>query len=724
MTLVNTPALERELRGRLLKLHRAGWPEPIGFDVETFGPEFKLKKKGKPDFTRARICGFSIAFVDGARYYVPVRHPEQRKDSTGYIGLDYEPCEARWKLLNILLKPEVRVWAHNAKAEIAALHNEGIKTSCQWLDSEIASWMAGWKLPGKGGLKLKELARVKLGHKGPDFQEVARGRQSNEVPEAEMAGYAADDAWLTLALGQLAYKRVVELDSVEHFKLEMRCVPVTEHMERTGVSIDRAYLLAEADRCEAEANRVAAEFEALTKTSLTMPVKVRRPKACPRCEGTAVVRNMTRFFTIEQCPGDGRKSCMGGMLFHRNGREVMETVMVPGTVERGARIGSDADVSRWLFQELKWWTPNADHPKVDYGYSVKEEFIRRYSALPGKPGEACRLRLRYQALRKYASTYTRSLVELADQAGDGKLHTGYKQDGTDTARYSSSMPNISNLPQSKRQPLPWMHSLPDIRKAFLARPGWVVVIFDFSQIELRLVAHYSKDEQLMLCYQPGSAVDVHERTRIGMGDNAQRKDAKVTNFSTVYRISAQALARKLALGSNDFETYNKQVAQNFIDSFYDTYPKVTKYHSRAISYAEDNLFATSLTGFKRPIKGWNSFKTDEETGRRYSLRGSCERKAVNSPIQASAGGILKRALVGMYERWGANRDKCNPLGPWLGEHVAIMGQTYDEIIVECTPEVLEFVRADMKSIMEGAAPELRVPLVAEGGVGPSWSEAK
>jgi DNA polymerase-1 len=200
------------------------------------------------------------------------------------------------------------------------------------------------------------------------------------------------------------------------------------------------------------------------------------------------------------------------------------------------------------------------------------------------------------------------------------------------------------------------------------------------------------------------------------GTHTLVSDGFLTHNSTLYKISKFALARKLAMGTNDWKTYTPAVAQGFIDGFESAYPGVPHYQARAIAYAEERGYSTCLTGFKRPIDEWNAWKVDEETGRRYRLRGSCERKAINTPIQASAGGILKRALVALYERWNAAGA--------LDRVVRIVGQTYDEIIVECDPTVRTAVERDMKELMEGAAPELRVPLVAEGGYGPSWSDAK
>ena len=661
----------------------------FGFDTEFDAPELKAGTSRKLDVLRAKLVGYSLAFPEaagGGDYYIPASSPEARRLLR---FVEYAPC---W------------VWAHNWKAELQVLTNEGYQVRCRCFDSEIAAWMAGWKQPGKGGLKLKPLAEAILGYSNlQTFEDVAAGRKASEVTPAELAPYAARDARLALELGEKAYDKLARFDCLCHFDLERRCLPVTAHMEATGVPLDRARLLEAAGACERELVAVAAEFRELTKTTVELPVKVRRPKPCPNC---AELRDLRAEGVLLHCSGEGKKTCVGGMLHHRNGKPVHHTVEELQPVEAGCDIGSDAKVSRWLFRELKWWEEVPRHEQVEYGPSVAAEFVRRYAVQSGNGGLAARLRLRFQALRKYATTYTRTLVALADQSGDGKLHTSYKQDGTDTTRYSSSMPNQSNLPKSKRQELPWLNDLPDIRACFVAPEGWEITILDFSQIELRLAAHYSNDPAMVEAYRTGQ--DLHDITLRSIGGTCTRTEAKNTNFSVLYEIWARTLAERMALYANDFERYNEVVAQGFIDGFFRAYPLVGDMQDSMAEAAEHLGYAETITGFKRPIREW---------GTRYE-RGKSRRKAINTPIQGSAGCILKLALVGLYERW-------TRLGV-LPNHVRIVGQTYDEIIVQNRAGHGEKVRAAMKEVMEGVgvALGLRVPLVATGGSGPNWSAAK
>ena len=668
---------------RLRDARRRG--DEVGFDFETSGPSIRTRNRSKPDAMRHLPVGFSWAFLDGERVYVPTKLHEA---DPAVGGMD------QWfRILLYLTKPTPGVWIHNAKFEAQVMRNIGLLLHFpSVLDSMVAAHLAGWKLEGKGGLKLKALAKVYLGHRGPDFDALAQGRDAADISVEELAPYAANDAWLALSLGRKARGEFDRLKLHRQWALDRRVVPVTAHMERTGVRPDAPKLVAAAEACEVEMATIAAKFKTLTTTKLLLPTKVREPKRCPHTH-------------VEPC---GEPGCMGGILFFKNGKPRMETVLRDLPTQAGADIGSDAQVSRWLFDELGWLT-TVGHPRTeaDERWSTKAEHLMPYAADAGPGGEAVRLRLRYQALRKYATTYTRGLVDLAAQSGDGKLHTSYNQCGTDTQRYSSSLPNLSNLPSSDRQDLPWLKGLPDIRAAFLPQPGWQVVIFDYSQIELRLMAHYSRDPGLMAAYpSDGSpAKDLHAELCAHLG--CDRHNAKIIRFSSLYRISAKRLATKMSLGTNDWTSHTKASAQDALDALWELHPGVPAYWDAAIAYAREHGYAPTITGFKRPLRKWGR---DDEWH-----TGTC---AVNTPIQGSAGGILKMALAELFELW---QDSG-----MLERDVNIVGQTYDEVIVECRPEVRETVMADMERAMVGVGKSLglRVPLAVEGGYGESWSEAK
>jgi DNA polymerase I-like protein with 3'-5' exonuclease and polymerase domains len=676
------------VRARVVEALKA--KQLVGYDSETFGPEFRDGNRTKPDATRHRIAGYSVAFEDGTRFYLPLRHNEE-----SLVGA---ALASAWKLLRFVLRPEARVVAWNFKYDLMILQNEGLDPRCELLDAELLAWLVGWKLPAKAGLKLKAQAEHRLGYTGPTWEEVSAGRAANEVPAAELAPYAANDAHLALRLWQLAWPRALELNLEQQWRLDQRCIPVTASMERTGVPLDRAKLLDAAAACERELEEVAARFELLTRTTVELPVKVRRPKSCPHCS--------LRRWQAVNCPGSHGKLCVGGVLHHKNGRPVLGTVEELQPTVAGCDIGSDAKVSRWLFKELGWWLQGDErqHPTVQYGPSVKADYVRRYAADPGPGGEAARLRLRFQALRKYATTYTRSLVALADQSGDGRLHAGFKQDGTDTQRYSSSGPNLQNLPKSTRQPLPWLDALPDIRAAFVTDPGWSVAVYDYGQIEWRLVAHYSRDPAMIADLLSGA--DPHARMQARLAGTCDRTGSKTGNFSVIYRIQPKALAHKMALATNDF-TWTPKRAERVINGFFEEYPLVGDYHDRAVAAAERNGYASSLTGFKRPITDWS----------RQGRWGS-ENRAINTPIQSSAAGIIKLAMAELFELWSA--------AGMVGRDVRFVAQVHDELIVEHRNEVGDRVRADMQRVMVevGVRLKLRVPLTVSGGSGPNWSEAK
>lgn len=700
MTLVATVAGLRELRGVLQAEVAAG--RALGFDTEWDAPGIIHRGKRRADGLRADIVGWSVAVRGRSEgWYVPRR-------SDGWVPPEGFAAEEA-ALLRFVTVPKARVVAHNWKGELHALRNAGYEVRCRLLDSEILAWLVGWRLPGKGGLKLKALAAAHLGVRRPTFEDIANGRQASAVPLAELAPYAAADAVDTLSLWTKARERAMELDLGAEWALNEATIPVAAEMESAGFALDSEGLLADAAACGAELAALEERFEALTRTTVALPTKVRQPKPCPGCVVGGSHDGSCRV------PG-----CVSGVLHFKNGKPRMESVVRDVPTLAGAHPGNDAQVARWLYRELRWWPVETTRgqswpdlgefkiPTTAHGHSVAEEDIRRFTALPGPAGEAARLRLRYQALRKYSTTYTTALTNLAAQSGDGRLHSTFRQDGTPTSRFSSSAPNLQNLPSSERQDLPWLGGLPDIRARFVARPGWTLVVRDFSQIELRLVAHYSRDRALLQAYHDG--LDLHAMTVERVGGGIQRRHAKIVNFSTIYRITAPRLATKLSMATNDWGI-TPATAQGYIDGFFQAYPGVVEMHAEFIDAARRNGYAETLTGFKRPLTEW--------TGRR---RWGTENQAINTPIQGSAGGIMKRAQAKLYEVW-VERGWLVPGDPGASV-VRILSQVHDELIVECRADLAHAVNRDMEVAMETAAPELRVPLTSSGGIGPTWAAAK
>lgn len=477
----------------------------IGFDVETHGPYIqhpKVKRSRKPDALRHRIVGYGVS-VGASAWYVPLRHGS---DPTGAPRCGDLAAAPAHKLLRFLQQPAAQVVCHNWGFEAQVMRNEGIDVRCVKLDSLLGAWMRGMRLQGNSGLKLKPLMEFYFNRKRPDFDAVMRGRPVYEVPAAEVGPYCAADCTDAVALWTRAWSELSEDERRDYLELEAPTIDVIVHMQAVGVDIDRTFLRDVAVSSKSRMADLRDRFERLTRTEVEELIPAKRPKACPARHAPPAV-----------CSEPG---CVGGVLYYKNGKPKVETAKVPAAVERGADIGSSQQVSRWLWDELGWW-PKRGAVQNDTGYSTKAEHIKPFVGLAGEAGYAARLRLEYQGLSKYAELYTTGLISLADQWEDLRLHTSYLQHGTDTQRFSSSFPNIANIPRDGRKV-----DVPAVREAFVAPEGWVCISRDFSQAELRVLAHYSQDPLLLKVYRENG--DIHSLTVQALG--IERPEAKITNF--------------------------------------------------------------------------------------------------------------------------------------------------------------------------------------------------
>lgn len=660
-----------QLRTRLRTALAAA--EPVGFDVETTGPYITLPNgKRVPDPMRHRIVGYAYAFVDGAAWYVNLVGAGSR------LGDAARP-------LRYVDQPTARVVAHNWAYEYRVLqHDQGLSVGCRLFDSMLAAWARGYRLPKPHGLKLKPLMAHYFNRRRPDFDTVMRGRPVDEVPADEVAPYCSADAADALALwvrcrGEMADEEWANYEAVEEPTIRVAC-----HMMDVGVPLDAALLRSMADAARTRMGLLRDQFSALTRTTVPWPTKVKLPKVCPD-------------HTPALCRTAG---CVDGTLYYKNGKVRTETVLVDLPTVRGCDIGSSTQLGLWMFGVLGWW-PSHGHPTTASGLpSTKADHLRPLVALPGNPGHAAALRCEYQALVKYADLYTTGMLDTAAQYADGRLHTSYAQAGTNTGRFSSSQPNISNIPTAVKAS---QYGIPPVRAGFVAPPGWKVVIRDISQAELRVLAHLSQDPVLLRVYADGGDVHGELMAELGITD---RVLAKTTNFSCIYRIGPRSLAVKLTVATG--RRFTSAQAGAFIDAFHARFARVRDYHARAIAVAERRGYARSLGGFRMPLP------PEEWAARRHYT----ENRAINYPIQGTVGTILKRALVALHARW---RD-----AGVLGSRVYIQGQTYDEIIVLARDDFSEQASADMRDVMESdvvRAP-LSVRLVTGGGAGSSWQEAK
>jgi DNA polymerase-1 len=299
--------------------------------------------------------------------------------------------------------------------------------------------------------------------------------------------------------------------------------------------------------------------------------------------------------------------------------------------------------------------------------------------------------LEFRQVAKLKGTYVDALPALIDP-GTGRVHTTFNQTGAATGRLSSSDPNLQNIPIRTAVGR-------EIRAAFAARPGWKLVVADYSQIELRLLAHMSRDPVLTDAFRNGE--DIHTRTAAEvfgvpplMITPEQRRNAKAVNFGIVYGQTPFGLAQTLGIERKEAELY--------IRAYFERYAGVRKFIDATIAHVRREGYATTLFGRRRPIPDMNS--------RNPNARNFAERTAVNTPLQGTAADLIKLAMIRIDEKLRGMQTK-------------MLLQVHDELVFEAPPEEVDAVRAMAKTEMEGVR-KLEVPLLVEVGVGDNWRDAK
>jgi DNA polymerase-1 len=299
--------------------------------------------------------------------------------------------------------------------------------------------------------------------------------------------------------------------------------------------------------------------------------------------------------------------------------------------------------------------------------------------------------LQYRELTKLKSTYIDPLPDLIHPR-TGRLHTRFNQTATATGRLSSSDPNLQNIPV--RTPLGQR-----IRRAFIAEEGWLLVALDYSQIELRVLAHLSGDENLIRVFQEGR--DIHTETASWMFgvpreavDPLMRRAAKTINFGVLYGMSAHRLSQELAIPYEE--------AQAFIGRYFQSFPKVRAWIEKTLEEGRRRGYVETLFGRRRYVPDLEA--------RVKSVREAAERMAFNMPVQGTAADLMKLAMVKLFPRLEEAGGR-------------MLLQVHDELVLEAPKERAEAVARLAKEVMEGVYP-LAVPLVVEVGIGEDWLSAK
>ena len=300
--------------------------------------------------------------------------------------------------------------------------------------------------------------------------------------------------------------------------------------------------------------------------------------------------------------------------------------------------------------------------------------------------------LTYRGLRKLLSTYIDALPELINPA-TGKIHTSFNQTVTATGRLSSSNPNLQNIPIRDDEGR-------EIRRAFIPEEGALFFSADYSQIELRIMAHLSGDPAMTEAFVSGH--DIHAATaakiyKVGIDEvtKEMRRKAKTANFGIIYGISTFGLAERLNIPRSE--------AKQLIDGYFETFPRVKQYMEQSIEVAREKGYVETLNGRKRMLPDINSHNS--------VVRGYAERNAINAPIQGSAADIIKIAMVRIFDRF--ERE---------GLQAKMILQVHDELNFTVPLTEIDTVSRIVKEEMERAA-TLRVPLIADTGIGSNWLEA-
>ena len=318
--------------------------------------------------------------------------------------------------------------------------------------------------------------------------------------------------------------------------------------------------------------------------------------------------------------------------------------------------------------------------------SVLQELAEEGHQLPA-------LLMDYREIAKLESTYLDTLPELV-HAEDGRLHTSFNQTVAATGRLSSSDPNLQNIPIRRELGR-------DIRRGFVAQPGWQFLVADYSQIELRLLAHLSGDPVFVTAFRSGG--DIHRQTAaivfgVPLDDvtSDMRSRAKTINFATIYGQGANALARQLRITQAE--------AKSFIETYFTRFGGVRAYLDSQVQYAREHGYVETIFHRRRYIP--------ELRDRNFNIRAFGERVATNAPIQGSAADLIKVAMIRIHD---ALRDQQR--------EGRMLLQVHDELVLEAPPNEVDLVSAIVRDAMENAA-TLSVPLVVDLGIGRNWLEAK
>lgn len=579
--------------------------EFVAFDTET----------DNLDYMEANLVGLSFALSDNQAMYLPLAHD--------YLGAPAQ-LDRQWVLEALkpwLENPNQKKVGQNLKYDASVLARYGIEMRGIGADTMLASYV----LNSVGGRHdMDSLAKRFLDHDCIAFETLAgkgKNQQTFNQIDVTLAGeYAAEDADVTWRLFEHLAPQLNADEGLSRIyqEFELPLVLVLSKMERRGVKVDPAMLLAQSKELGARLKTLEEEaFELAGETfNLSSPKQLQ------------------------------------AILFEKLGLPVKKKTPsgTPSTNEE-------------VLQELA----------LDY------------------PLPKCILE--YRSLAKLKSTYTDKLPKMIN-ARTKRVHTSYHQAVTATGRLSSTEPNLQNIPirtEAGRR----------IRQAFIPEAGKVLLAVDYSQIELRIMAHLSGDQALVAAFQQGK--DIHSATaaeimgiEISEVSTEMRRRAKAINFGLIYGMSAFGLAKQLGIPRDE--------AQDYMTKYFERYPGVKAYMERTRLQASELGYVETIHGRRLQLPEIKS-----SNGMR---RKAAERAAINAPMQGTAADIIKKAMI-LVDGW----IETQPQG-----RVALLMQVHDELVFEVEREHIDTVNTQICALMEKAA-DLKVPLEVSSGTGDNWDQA-
>ncbi|MDG6232233.1 DNA polymerase I [Glaesserella parasuis] len=587
------------------------------------------------DAMQANLVGISFGLENGEACYIPLAHKGKitqptQVDLFGESEAELDEVEALLpnqlnkadclaQLKPILENPNIRKVGQNIKYDLTIFARNGIELQGVAFDTMLQSYT----LDSTGRHNMDNLAERYLGHQTIPFEELAgKGKHQLTFDQIELdkaTEYAGEDAEITMKLHQLLWSELQKTpELVKLFEqIEMPLVSVLSRVERNGVLIDPAKLLAHS----VEIEQRLKELETLVH------------------QEAGEVFNLASTKQLQE------------ILFNKLGLPILKKT------PKGA--------------------PSTNE-------EVLEELAQMGHQVPV-------LLMEHRGLSKLKSTYTDKLPQMIN-AQTGRVHTSYHQAVTATGRLSSSDPNLQNIPIRNEQGR-------RIRQAFIAHDGYVILAADYSQIELRIMAHLANDANMIKAFAEGK--DIHRSTAaeifgvpLEAVTSEQRRSAKAINFGLIYGMSEFGLANQLGISRTD--------AKKCMELYFQRYPAVQQFMLDIREKAAEKGYVETLFGRRLYLPEINSSN--------QMRRKAAERVAINAPMQGTAADIIKVAMIGIDQ---AVRN-C--------EDIAMIMQVHDELVFEVKADRVEHYTPLIKAEMEKAI-ELKVPLIAEVGVGGNWDEA-